>query len=259
MMDGWTRSELDAEGFRHPVWRRGDGPAVVVLPEVPGVTPEVRRFAEAVVDAGFTVYLGEVFGRTLEPRTPGSVARTLARACVSREFTLLTTGQSSPLTAWVRALCRLAHAERGGVGVGVIGMCLTGNFALAAMVDPAVAAPVLSQPSLPFGITARHRACPHLSDAELAAVKARVAGGAKVLGLRFTHDPLCPAARFDRLQAELGDGFERIDVDSSPGNAAGVPLWAHSVVTNDLVDVAGHPTRAALDRVIGFFGERLRG
>ena len=98
-----------------------------------------------------------------------------------------------------------------------------------------------------------------LSDSTLETIKERVsAGGCKVLGLRFTGDPMCPPERFERLRTELGEGFEGIEIDSSPGNAAGNPSSAHSVVTKDLVDEEGHPTRAALDRVMTFFAERLQ-
>ena len=138
-------------------------------------------------------------------------------------------------------------------------MCLTGNFGLAMMVDEVVMAPVLSQPSLPFPFGADRRAALHVSDADLETIKERVStGGCKVLGLRFTGDPMCPPERFDRLRTELGDGFEGIEIDSSAGNAAGNPSSAHSVVTKDLVDQEGHPTRAALDRVMAFFSERLK-
>ena len=120
-------------------------------------------------------------------------------------------------------------------------------------------APVLSQPSLPFGVTASHRAAIHLSDDDLAVVKQRAAGGCGVLGLRFTADPMCTKARFDTLRRELGNGFEAVEIDSGPGNPNDLTAAAHSVVTTDLVDREGHPTRQALDRVLSFFGERLKG
>ena len=141
--------------------------------------------------------------------------------------------------------------------MGAIGMCMTGNFALALMVDPSVMAPVLSQPSLPFPLTKRKKAAFHLSDEELAIVRERSASGCKVLGLRFTGDRMVPAERFEALQRELGDGFEGIEIDSSQGNPHGIASMAHSVVTNDLVDEEGHPTRAALDRVLTLFHEQL--
>ena len=138
-------------------------------------------------------------------------------------------------------------------------MCLTGNFALSLMVDPSVAAPVLSQPSLPFSLSPSHRRALAVSDDELVTIRRRVREeGVPVLGLRFTHDPLCPGARFRRLRDELGEGFRGIEIDSSPGNPHKNPITAHSVLTRDLVDEDGHPTRAALDAVLTFFHDRLR-
>jgi dienelactone hydrolase len=176
---------------------------------------------------------------------------------VSHEFRVLAKRESSPITQWLRALARWAHGVVGGRGVGAIGMCLTGNFALALAMDEALMAPVLSQPSLPFPILGRGKGDLHISDAELAHLKGRCKRGLKVLGMRFTGDPACPVERFERLRSELGDAFEAIEIDSSRGNRYGIPAEAHSVVTEHLVDEAGHPTRAALDRVISFFREEL--
>lgn len=246
------------DGKTKTVFRLGHGPGVVVMSEIPGITPTVADFARRVAAAGFTVAVPDLFG------TPGRRASTLytlstlTRACVSREFTCLATGRSSPVTSWLRRLAADLHAECGGPGVGAIGMCLTGGFALAMMVEPAVVAPVLSQPSLPFSLGARRRADLGVSEQELAVIKDRVANEpCPVVGLRFTEDPLVPVARFDRLDAELGDGFLRVEIDSSPGNLHGIARSAHSVLTEELVDEDGHPTRAALDLVLDFLGQRL--
>jgi dienelactone hydrolase len=257
-LTGFRETTFTHDGATRTVYRRGEGPGVVIMHEIPGITPPVAAFATRVADAGFSAFVPHLFGEPGKPLSPLYAAGQLARACVSREFSVLAARQSSPITDWLRALCRHAHAELGGKGVGAIGMCLTGNFALALMVDPIVMAPVLSQPSLPFAIGAERRAGLHLSDEDLATVKERVAGGCKVIGMRFTGDSLVPRERFDRLRAELGDGFEAIEIDSSRGNPHGISWKAHSVVTNDLVDREGHPTRAALDRVLGFFAERLK-
>lgn len=256
-------SGFDESTFTHatatfPVYRTGTGPGVVIIHEIPGITPQVARFARRVADAGFTVVLPELLGTAGRPLSATYLAESVARVCVRREFHVLARNGASPIVEPLKALCRALHAELGGPGVGALGMCLTGNFALAMMVDAAVAAPVLSQPSLPFGITASHRAALHISPEDLGCVKERVAHGARVLGLRFTHDMACPRARFDHLRRELGAGFEAIEIDSGPGNGHGIPRYAHSVLTNDLVDREGHPTRAALDRVLGFFTERLQ-
>jgi dienelactone hydrolase len=258
-LEGFETSEFTHAGATRTVFRRGAGPGVVVMHEIPGITPEVAGFARRVADAGFSVWLPWMFGEPGRPLSVPYMLGSMARACIGREFSVLARNESSPITDWLRALCRRAHAECGGPGVGALGMCLTGNFALALMVDESVMAPVLSQPSLPFPVSRAHREALHLSDADLEVVKRRVREGCPVLGMRFTADPLCPGDRFERLRRELGGGFEAIEIDSRPGNPHGIPRTAHSVVTKDLVDQAGHPTRAALDRVLGFFAERLKG
>ena len=256
-LSGFEQTQFTDGATTFPVYRAGTGPGVVVIHEIPGITPQVERFARRVTEAGFSVALPELFGTAGRPLSGSYLAASMMRACVRREFHVLARHGTSPIVEPLKALCRALHAELGGPGVGVLGMCLTGNFALAMMVDPVVAAPVLSQPSLPFGITASHRAALHISPEDLRCVKGRVADGARVLGLRFTHDMACPRARFDHLRRELGEGFKAIEIDSGPGNPHRIPRYAHSVLTNDLVDREGHPTRAALDRVLHFFNERL--
>lgn len=255
---GFDSFRFSHDGAERTVYTRGAGPGVVIMHEIPGITPQVAAFARRVADDGFRVYLPHMFGEVGRPISNGYVLGQVARACISREFAVLAARQASPITEWLRALCRRAHQECGGPGVGALGMCITGNFALALMVDEAVMAPVLSQPSLPFGLGSERRAGLHISDAALATVKQRAAAGCGVLGLRFTADPLCPGERFATLRQELGSGFEAIEIDSGPGNAHGLTSKAHSVLTTDLVDREGHPTRAALDRVLELFRTRLK-
>lgn len=257
-LTGFTEFQFTHEGTARRVFRKGYGPGVVVMHEIPGITPEVQRFAERVADAGFTVFLPHLFGTPGKKFSIGYAVSQMARACISREFSVLASRRSSPICDWLRALCRHVHAEIGGKGVGALGMCLSGNFALALMVDEAVMAPILSQPSLPFPMGKDRRKALNLSDEDLCVVKRRAAEGVGVLGLRFTHDPLCPPERFQRLRDELGGGFEGIEIDSSPGNPHGHSRTAHSVLTKDLIDKEGHPTRAALERVLEFFAERLK-
>ena len=176
MLEGFDRTKFSHDGRTLPVWRGGEGPGVVVIHEVPGITPQVAAFGRRLADAGFSVAMPELFG-TVGKGYGANMVGQLVRACVSREFHVLATNQSSPITSYLRALCRKAHEECGGTGVGAIGMCLTGNFALSLMVDESVMAPVLSQPSLPFGITAGHRAAIHVSAEDLAVVKRRASAG----------------------------------------------------------------------------------
>jgi dienelactone hydrolase len=244
-------------GTTHEVYRAGTGPPVVVVHEMPGLHPGVTRFGQRLVDAGYRVYLPSLFGRPGAPFGGAEMRRALWRVCVSREFRLLADRTPRAVT-WLWALAAQAHTECGGPGVGAVGMCFTGGFALAMAVETAVLAPVLSQPGLPAPLTARKRAALGLDPADLASVKARTSDGLCVLGLRFSRDKGSPAERFATLRRELGENFEAIEIDSSPGNAYGIAKRAHSVLTEDLVDTPGHPTRAALDRVMAFFAERLR-
>lgn len=244
-------------GRTHEVYRAGAGPAVVVIHEMPGLHPGVTAFGQRLVEAGYRVYLPSIFGRPGKPFGGSEMRRSLWQVCVSREFVLLA-DRTPPAVTWLRALAAQAHAECGGPGVGAVGMCFTGGFALAMAVEPAVLAPVLSQPGLPAPLTARKRAALALDPADLATVKTRTGDGLCVLGLRFSEDRGSPPERFATLRRELGDSFEAIEIDSSPGNPHGIRKNAHSVLTVDLVDTPGHPTRAALDRVLAFFAERLR-
>jgi len=256
-LDDFTVADETYEGRTKPVYRQGAGPAVVVIAEIPGITPEVANFARKVADRGMTAVLPDLFGTPGRPPSVPYALQTAARACISREFTVLATGQASPITTWLRALATAEHRRCGGPGVGAVGMCLTGSFALAMMVDDTVVAPVVSQPSLPLGLTGGRRQDLGLSPSDLARVKQRAAAGTCVLGLRFTGDKLCPPDRFARLRAELGDAFISVELDSSKGNPYGHGPRAHSVLTEDLDDRDGTPTRAALDQVLTFFTDRL--
>ncbi len=173
---------------------------------------------------------------------------------------MLALGRTSPIISWLRALARDEHQRCGGPGVGAVGMCFTGGFALAMMVDDVVVAPVLSQPSLPFPITRARRSGTSGSPTPTwPGCEERAAAGACVLGLRFTGDRISPPERFEHLRELLGDAFIGVELDSSPGNPHGHKKTAHSVLTEDLDDRPGTPTRAALDQVLTFFTERLAG
>ena len=78
-----------------------------------------------------------------------------------------------------------------------------------------------------------------------------------MLGLRFTGDKTSPPERFAALRELLGDGFVGVELDSSPGNPHGHRKVAHSVLTEDLDDRPGTPTREALDQVLDLFRTRL--
>jgi dienelactone hydrolase len=258
-LTGWTASPFTAEGITHDVYRKGDGPGVVLIPEIPGITPQVLALGNHLVDNGFSVACPSLFGQPGRPLSVGYLVPTMVRACVAREFMALATDAERPVARYLRALARDLNERTPGTGVGVIGMCFTGGFALAAAVDDSVLAPVLSQPSLPVAITPARRRNPGVSDKEMERVVRRATDeGLCALGLRFTQDPMVPGERFQALRQRLGDAFEVIEIDSSPGNEHGFSRMAHSVLTEHVREKDGHPAYEARKRVVAFFNERLR-
>lgn len=259
----FERTTFTHDGETKDVYRSGTGPAVIVIAEMPGITPKVLGFARKVADIGCTAVLPHLFGTPgADPLAGGllrggaTLVRTLVPACISREFTVLATGQTSPVVTWLRALAADEHERCGGPGVGAVGMCFTGGYALAMATDDRLLAPVLSQPSLPAPITPGRRASIDISPADLAKVKMRCASqGLQVLGLRFKGDLAVPQARFDFLRRELGDAFIAVELEDADAAKAALP--PHSVLTEHLVDAPGEPTRAALDQVLDLFRTRL--
>src|SRR5699024_2380600 len=236
-----TADDLDGRQLTFPTYRKGEGPGVVVIHEMPGMIPEVIEFGEEVVAAGHTVVMPNLFGRPGQPMSVGATVRTAVQVCVRREFTKLATGQTSPVAGWLRSLAGELHAELGGPGVGALGMCYTGGFALAMMVDESIAAPVLCQPSTPFPVGRRRAADLNLSPADLEVVRERAARGCQVLGLQYRDDP-ATGGRFDTLTGELGESFIRVEFEGR----------GHGTVTT-------HRQQEGVDRVLAFFDARLRG
>jgi dienelactone hydrolase len=253
----YSEDTFTFEGKTRRVFRRGSGPAVVVIAEVPGITPKVVEFADRVVDLGCTAVLPNLFGEPGIKPTPLNEFATLAWGCVNREFAVWSTGRTSPITEWLRALGRHEHETCGGPGIGAVGMCFTGGFALAMATDERMLAPVLSQPSMPLALTTRAKRSIDISPADLDIVKRRCAAeGLQVLGLRFRGDRLVPRERFEYLAEQLGDAFVAVEIDDDAANPDAA-MSPHSVLTEHLVDAPGEPTRAALDTVLDPFRTKL--
>lgn len=257
-LTGWTPAPFTGGGYTHDVYRRGEGPGVVLIPEIPGIHPGVLALGNHLVDNGFTVAIPSLFGEPGRPISIGYVVPTIARACVAREFAGFATNKNRPVSQFLRALARDLNASTPGKGVGVIGQCFTGGFALAAAVDDSVLAPVLSQPSVPFPLTPRQRRDAGLSEPELSAIADRAANeGLCAMGLRFSEDKMSPGERFTTLKERLGDAFEVIEIDSGPGNEHGLSRMAHSVLTDQVREIDGHPAYEARKRVVEFLTARL--
>lgn len=241
-LEGWQRGEFTAAGFTHTTYRKGSGPGVVLVHEIPGITPSVLGFAEEVVAAGFTVVMPLLVGEVGREPSQGYIMSSMSKVCVSREFTTMALKQTSPAIAFLRALARNLHEEVGGVGIGAVGMCFSGGFALGMMLDDFMVAPVLSQPSLPFAVGRGRSADLNLSPDDAVVVANRAAEGCQVLGLRFTGDKLV-GERFTSLRTLLGDSFIAVEFPSTKKSD-------HSVLTEQRQELG-------VERVIAFLREKL--
>ena len=259
-LDDFHRRPICLEDVTRHVYVSGIGPAVIVMAEMPGISPHVARFSRWVREAGFTVYMPSLFGQDGAAARADEGLQVLRRACVSAEFRALAGQGASPVTSWLRALARLALQECGGDGVGAVGMCFTGNFALSMMLEPAMLAPVLAQPSLPLDDPAAVES----SAEELAALRARLErDDLTVLAYRFAGDRHCRAERFAAYRAALGPRFVGRVLPDSAANPDPPPFFRdvvggpHSVLTAHLVDAEGEPTARARDEVLAFLRQRL--
>ncbi len=240
---GWVKGSFTAATLTRTTYRKGTGPVVIVVHEIPGITPAVERFANDVVDAGFTVVMPNLVGTPGRPVSGKYIASSMLKVCISKEFTHLALKQTSPIISWLRALAHSMHLEVGGKGVGAVGMCFSGGFALGMMVDDIMIAPVLSQPSMPFPVGKKRAADLNLSPDDLAVVAQRAADGCQVLGLRFDQDKAV-GDRFASLRTLLGDAFIAIELPSkSPRD--------HSVLTEQRDE-------ESVQRVLSFFAEKLK-
>lgn len=237
------------EKISHPVYFAGDGPPIIIIHELPGMTPECIEFAERLIGEGFTVYMPLLFGKPGKENTGGN----LAKLCVSWEFNLLAKKKTSPIVDWLRDLCRSIHADKGGKGVGAIGMCLTGGFAIPLMVEPSLMAPVLSQPSLPLMFGKDQLGT---EEATLAIAKKRAEEEQiTIKAYRFSKDPFVSAERMAAYKAYFGELLHYTELDSSQQKKYGKKC--HSVFTGDFVDEPGHPTHDAYTDLLAYFKAQL--
>ena len=249
MLDGFTKWEFGArtsngDPILHDIYERGDGPPVLLVQELPGIGPSTLTLADNLAHAGFKVVLPHLFGPLGEISMLGNMARVF---CLRKEFTLFSKNSSSPIVDWLKALCQRVRERDGVEGVGVIGMCLTGNFAISLMADDAVLAGVASQPSMP--LFSNHREL-HMSQQEIDGARDKLDDVGPMLAYRFAGDKICKAEKFESLQRVFNDDNERIRLKTLDGPG-------HSVLTLDFVAGDGSPTQAALDEVVAYFHERL--
>lgn len=252
--------EVTLLGQSKRVYVQGSGPAVVVMHEMPGISPQVARFARWVREAGFTVYMPSLFGRDGAVPQAQEGAKVFQRVCISREFHVMANGKSSPIVRWLRSLAQIAQDECGGGGVGAVGMCFTGNFAFSMMIDPSMRAAVACQPSLPLD----DPSAIEMSDEEAQAISERLErDDLTIRAYRFEGDKFCTAARFARYREKFGDRFKAYQLADTSANPNPSPFFAehirspHSVVTQHLIDRNGEPTLKARDDILKYLQVQL--
>lgn len=260
VLSDFTAGQVTVDGATKTVYMAGSGPAVILMPEMPGISPDLVRFAGWIRDAGFTVYLPSLFGTDGAYPTTAEGEAVARRACVSVEFRAFAGGGTSPVVNWLRGLARAAHQNCGRPGVGAIGLCFTGNFALTMTLEPSVIAPVLDHPSLPLDDPGGLE----ISDEDALAIRDRFKREElTALAYRFDNDRWCTGQRFAAYRSLLGDRFDGRVVPDEFANPNPPPFFRdivgcpHSVVTAHLVDQTGHPTRQARDEILNFLAERL--
>lgn len=240
----FTASSQAGHSICHDVYTKGDQAAsVVVMQELPGIGPETISLANTLHEGGFRVVVPHLFGRIGRLNMLGNLVRVF---CMRREFRLFAKNQSSPIVDWLKALCRDLKENHDATGVGVIGMCLTGNFAISLMADKSVLAGVASQPSLPLF----QQSALHMSAQEIQQARDRLDEHGPMMGLRFQGDSICQHEKFEAIERAFNDDRERIRLTEIPGDG-------HSVLTRDLIE-GGEPTLDALQEMLAYFTSKLK-
>ncbi len=239
----FTAHSSEGKPLSHDVYERGKGKVCVIIQELPGIGQETLCLADTFVERGYKVILPHLFG----PIGKTSVASNLFRVfCMRKEFRVFAKNESSPIVDWLKALCKKVKEENNVKGVAVIGMCLTGNFAISLMAEDAVLAGFASQPAMPF----QTQNALHMSEEDVTKIKSKLDVVGPMHCGRFEKDKLCTAEKFDLINRKFNDDKERIILHELPGKG-------HSILTIDFVDEAGHPTKKALEDVMEYFDDQL--
>lgn len=248
MLEGYAQTVfstdvVDGKPLQHDVYSKGNGPVLLLLQELPGITKEMLVLADKLVNAGFRVVMPHLFGPLGQMSFAGNLTRLF---CMRREFSLFSRNKASPVVRWLAALSQKLKEDHGVAGIGVIGMCLSGNFAISLMADDSVIAAVGSQPSMPLF----SQKSLHMSDQDISDIRTRLDQHGPMLAYRFAGDVLCTAAKFDALEKTFNDDAERIKLNTVPGNK-------HAMLTAHFIDGEGSPTVKALNEIIAYFQEKL--
>lgn len=241
----FTAKMRNGKSATHDIYTLGTGKKVLILiQELPGIGQETLALADRFVTQDYTVVLPHLFGPIGKTATFSNLVRVF---CMRKEFSVFAKNESSPIVDYLAALCMEMKTQHQVKGVAVIGMCLTGNFAISLMASDAVLAGFASQPSLPI-LT---QGALQMSDSEITTIKNKLDKVGPMHCGRFQGDKLCTAQKFDLLQRTFNtDNNERMILHQLPGDG-------HSILTLDFVDKVGHPTVTALAEVMTYFDGQL--
>jgi dienelactone hydrolase len=220
--------------------------------ELPGMTPAFLQLAAKIVHHGFTVYAPLFFGYPNQYSLVDGISSTVL--CIRHEFNVFTSNGKSPIADWLKTLCRQAHSECGYQGVGLIGLCLTGNVVLSVMVERSVRVPVMCEPSLPFFNKFALGVPEH--DIEKAQDRATTS---PILAYRFDSDHKCPRERFVTLRNTFKTNIKATEICTGPIHPFDIPTCAHSVLTGNYPNQhePNHPVQLALTEILQRFKSSL--
>jgi len=221
------------------------GPPILLLHELPGMTPQCFYLARLLAARGYTIYMPLIVG------TPGKTSANFnaLKVLISGDF-YAQKDETSPIITSLRALRDEIHTRHPTQKMGVIGMCMSGNLPPAFLDCPYVKAVVLSQPALPtFGDGKESKLALSRSD-----IKTARDSHVQMLAFRFTTDKLSPEPRRLKFIETFGKQitFRALPIDHP----------AHAVLTTELFDAPNHakptgPSAEALKELIAYLAVQL--
>lgn len=270
LLKQFDRQRLDAPAGEFEVFtpkptaqNRG-GPPVLILHEMPALSPDVLDLALRVSEEGYSVYVPLLWGSANENAASRSLfLRRLVELRASPEWRAGAPEANRPILHRLTLLCRFLVSRHPGQRMGVIGNCLTGvfPFALAARV-PQVVAPIASQPTLPLSLSRIAAAQSGLSPAEHTVLHRRVEKEPtfQLLAFRFEEDGASRAERFLTFEREFGKRFLDGTIPLAHYHFRdGLPRHVHAVLTSCYSDKPTSSTFHAWRECTNFLAAKLKG
>ena len=234
-MNGYVEIEVPYVGvadinYKVLVKELKDAPRVILMHEIYGLNKECIEFADRLHNDGFSVYLPLFFGELGETDT-----RRGLKFCLSKEFMKFSgeNGESQTIS-WLRGLCRHLKSDADGK-IGVIGMCMSGGFALAMAVEDGVAAPVMGHPTRAFRRGGANTNPKIIGISERTvdyACNEIIRQDKKIMGFRLPFDQFSPNRIMDRLDDRLGDRLEVFQPKAFECFRNGPNPFKHSLLTS---------------------------